>query len=211
MSYPCKLIQDLLPLYHDGVCSGESREIIDEHLSDCAECTKALGEIRKAESIDRFRETQKADSLKKIKRKLLCKQIIITIAAIFTAAAILFGVSMPLMSDLHTVKAEDISVHMIDGDLVCRVRGSFPRGANIKNVETSSGNYYMFFSVDESKWDRLVMPNDKYTELVLAFGEKGSQNIERIYYYPGDDTGIEMLSEEELGKIIEQSALMWSK
>ena len=31
MKYPCSLIQDLLPLYHDGVCSEESNKIIEAH------------------------------------------------------------------------------------------------------------------------------------------------------------------------------------
>ena len=31
----CKIVQDLLPLYHDEVVSEESREIVDEHLETC--------------------------------------------------------------------------------------------------------------------------------------------------------------------------------
>ena len=38
MKYPCSLIQDLLPLYHDGVCSEESSKIIEGHLSECFSC-----------------------------------------------------------------------------------------------------------------------------------------------------------------------------
>lgn len=218
MNYPCKLIQDLLPLYHDGVCSAESREIIAEHLSDCAECSKALKEIRGAELVDVpadfVRETKKADSMKKIKRRLLRKQILISAAALAAAAAILFGVSLSLMLNGQTVNAENVSVHMIGGDIVCRLRGSCPSGAHIKNVKVSSDGgekYYMFFSVNESKWDRLIMSNNKYTELVLAFSETGAQSIERVYYYPEDDAGIEMLPEDEFQKIMEQSTLMWSK
>lgn len=29
---PCELIQDILPLYHDGVCSEVSRKLVDSHL-----------------------------------------------------------------------------------------------------------------------------------------------------------------------------------
>lgn len=45
MSKQCKIIEDLLPLYHDGVCSEESRELVDEHLAQCEKCRKALGQI----------------------------------------------------------------------------------------------------------------------------------------------------------------------
>lgn len=42
MKMPCDLIQDLLPLYHDGVCSPVSREAVEEHLPDCPACQKIL-------------------------------------------------------------------------------------------------------------------------------------------------------------------------
>lgn len=30
---PCELIQDLLPLYENGLCDERSRDLIEEHLS----------------------------------------------------------------------------------------------------------------------------------------------------------------------------------
>ena len=38
----CGIIQDLLPLYHDGVCSPESRTEVEEHLKTCPDCRAAL-------------------------------------------------------------------------------------------------------------------------------------------------------------------------
>lgn len=219
MSYQCKLIQDLLPLYHDGVCSDESREIIEEHLTNCAECSGILKEIRSAESVDipveNSRGDQMADSLKKIKRRILRKQIIIAAAALFTAA-VLFGVWLFALSGVQTAKTENISVRMINGELVCRLRGGFPNGTYIKNVEVSPDKYYMFFTIYETKRDRLVMSNSEYRELFLAYRGSNAQQIERVYYYQDNNykdamTGIEMLPEDELDKIIEMCTLMWSK
>lgn len=45
MSKQCKIIEDLLPLYHDGVCSEESRQMIEEHLAQCAQCRSLLSKI----------------------------------------------------------------------------------------------------------------------------------------------------------------------
>ena len=36
------IIFDLLPLYHDGVCSAASRAAVEEHLKSCATCRAAL-------------------------------------------------------------------------------------------------------------------------------------------------------------------------
>ena len=41
----CKIVQDLLPLYHDGVCSEESRRAVKEHLAGCEACRQALEDM----------------------------------------------------------------------------------------------------------------------------------------------------------------------
>ena len=42
MKLNCKVIQDLLPLYVDKICSDESRELVDEHLEQCNNCSVLL-------------------------------------------------------------------------------------------------------------------------------------------------------------------------
>lgn len=42
MKVHCDVIQDLLPLYSDGVCSKESREIVENHLRSCESCRNEL-------------------------------------------------------------------------------------------------------------------------------------------------------------------------
>ena len=51
MKYPCSLIQDLLPLYHDGVCSEESNKIIEAHLSECSSCKDYYNSLCEADEI----------------------------------------------------------------------------------------------------------------------------------------------------------------
>lgn len=38
----CKIVRDLLPLYQDGVCSEESKQMVEEHISCCEDCKKEL-------------------------------------------------------------------------------------------------------------------------------------------------------------------------
>lgn len=38
MNYHCELIKDLLPLYHDDVCSEESKKAVEAHLAGCQAC-----------------------------------------------------------------------------------------------------------------------------------------------------------------------------
>ena len=42
MKVSCDVIRDLLPLYCDDVCSGQSKRMVDEHLAECPECAATL-------------------------------------------------------------------------------------------------------------------------------------------------------------------------
>ncbi len=42
MKINCEIIKDLLPLYHDDVCSKKSKEMISEHLQHCEKCKEEL-------------------------------------------------------------------------------------------------------------------------------------------------------------------------
>ncbi|MBQ6807107.1 MAG: zf-HC2 domain-containing protein, partial [Lachnospiraceae bacterium] len=47
----CPVIQDLLPLYHDDVCSKESRELVKKHLENCDICRRMEKELENNQSI----------------------------------------------------------------------------------------------------------------------------------------------------------------
>jgi len=42
MKYDCDMVRDLLPLYHDGVCSTASKSIVEEHVAECLLCREEL-------------------------------------------------------------------------------------------------------------------------------------------------------------------------
>ena len=72
MKTNCKVIEDLLPLYIDEVCSDESKRLVEEHLEECDACSAKLN-AQKAEITadkDKIEQNLKAkDPFKKIKRK----------------------------------------------------------------------------------------------------------------------------------------------
>lgn len=41
----CNIVRDLLPLYHDGVCSEESRAAVEGHLAGCEACRQVLADM----------------------------------------------------------------------------------------------------------------------------------------------------------------------
>lgn len=46
MKIHCNIIQDLLPLYHDEVCSQESKELVTSHLQGCENCRRELRSLQ---------------------------------------------------------------------------------------------------------------------------------------------------------------------
>jgi Predicted integral membrane protein len=46
MKYSCDLVKDLLPLYHDEVCSESSKQIVEAHLAECDSCKNVMAKIK---------------------------------------------------------------------------------------------------------------------------------------------------------------------
>ncbi|MHB1154611.1 MAG: zf-HC2 domain-containing protein [Eubacteriales bacterium] len=74
MQVSCNTIYDLLPLYVKGICSEESRNIVDEHLEKCSNCKKKLEIMRN--DINKNDKTENSLSLSTklnhIKSSLFC-------------------------------------------------------------------------------------------------------------------------------------------
>ena len=88
MKLDCEVIQDLLPLYHDGVCSPKSREMVEEHLRECAACKRELEEIKKEISVSNVSMKDAARAWKMLARNLWLRRIaaIVLVGVLIVAA-----------------------------------------------------------------------------------------------------------------------------
>lgn len=68
MKYNCDVIKDLLPLYHDEVCSEASKEVVEEHLKECISCKEILQKLKNTVYED-ILEEQSHDIIKTHERK----------------------------------------------------------------------------------------------------------------------------------------------
>ena len=78
-------MQDLLPLYIDGVCSGSSKKLIEKHINECGDCMK-IKEILEDKSI----ETSVSDEKKGILARHAAKER----SAAWKAGAVIAGILM---------------------------------------------------------------------------------------------------------------------
>lgn len=70
MKYNCDIIQDLLPLYEEGLCSDASAQAVREHLAACETCRKLTGTLPIAAPENPPKADRAvANSMKKVKRR----------------------------------------------------------------------------------------------------------------------------------------------
>jgi len=223
MKYSCDLMRDLLPLYLDGVCSEESRKAVEAHLSECPGCKEFYAAMGEADGMEApppeprsaDQERKKAASLRAVKKKLAQKQLLAALAAVAAVAAVVCAVIGVLKNTVEVVEYEDnISVSMVDGDLVGRVKGSSHTYVEIKRVggaENGQEKTYLFFRVSDTKWDALTTSPKVFSEYTLCFKDKGADEVDAVYYFTGEYTGIESMSSQELQGVIGASELLWTK
>lgn len=109
MKISCKIIEDLLPLYIDDVCSAESRKMVEEHLSGCPGClgklkamqddTNVKADIRPLKSVGCW--------LEKLRLKALIKGIV---NGILFMAIVIFGYFFLTDMTIMNVPADRVTV-----------------------------------------------------------------------------------------------------
>ncbi|MDE6745937.1 MAG: zf-HC2 domain-containing protein, partial [Oscillospiraceae bacterium] len=95
MIVTCKVIEDLLPLYADGICSEDTKTVVEHHTAECAECRKKL-EAMTSDTAEPEKSGEKKPSpenpFKKLRRHytrlvictlLICAAVMIPSALVF--------------------------------------------------------------------------------------------------------------------------------
>lgn len=96
MNRECSVIRDLLPLYHEGMVSGETAEFVREHLGRCAACAAEAAEgATPPPSVAKAEESMDENVLrtlrllrKKLRRRLL-RAVAIVAAVVLTVTILL--------------------------------------------------------------------------------------------------------------------------
>ena len=115
MKYPCGLVKDIMPLFVDEVCSEESRAAVKEHLNECEKCREYLLKLQSEEIVveknnKKEEELIKADSLKKIKKKLNSRLKRIVISSACAVVALISVYHILFTMPVKELSLEDVSV-----------------------------------------------------------------------------------------------------
>ncbi|OZB93600.1 zf-HC2 domain-containing protein [Paenibacillus sp. XY044] len=151
----CHVIQDLLPLYHDDVCSPDTRELVEGHIGLCPDCRSVLEKMKDGLMLgpEPTREQQtEANSLRRIAAYWSRSKAVSFIKGIAIATVVcgmLFGGYLLLTGwNIRSVPTKVIEVtdvgRMTNGNIAYHVK--MTDGYNVKQVSyklDQNGNFYM--------------------------------------------------------------------
>ncbi len=155
----CSLVQDLLPLYHDGVCNDESRAFIEEHLESCGGCSDMLKSLDSDIAEERFtadaREVLKRHAKKEKNAAVITGSIIAGILMIPVVIALIL--TLPGYSDLKTDAVLIASMLLVAGMTVVPLVSKTKRFSKTVIFSTLALLMIIFFTemfFDDGGWLR---------------------------------------------------------
>ncbi len=151
MKLPCHVIEDLLPLYHDHVCSPESSTLVEDHLNECGNCTKLLHEMQEIQApanqtIDDTAPLKAIGTVwKKSKKKSFIKGTVIAILACTILFGAYFGLTQWKCIPVSADRMEVTQVSRLsDGRIIYHLNIKDDKNLYfIKFTANPDGSYYM--------------------------------------------------------------------
>lgn len=121
----CNIIEDLLPLYCDNVCSQDSRKMVEAHLQNCSACSELLDKMKTEYKYTNEAEEKQEEMVKNMAsawhrslKKGFCRGVLITVC---TCLLLLGGylaltrlILIPVPLDMTQVTVETISDETVE-------------------------------------------------------------------------------------------------
>ena len=105
MKISCDIIRDILPLYAEDMVSNATRDMVDEHLCGCDDCTRELDALKKVPKVPVEVNT---DSLKRIGASIRRRRVLAAMAAVMTLVTVFVSVFIYLMTPYYLPVEEAI-------------------------------------------------------------------------------------------------------
>ena len=115
MTYPCGIIRDLLPLYIDNVCNEESKQAVENHLSECEKCRRCYETMKSTDGFtekqnDNSEDMKMADSLKSIKLRINKRIRNIILSSLAAALLLIMGFYVLFNVAIKEISPDAVSV-----------------------------------------------------------------------------------------------------
>ena len=130
---PCAVVQDLLPLYVEGLTQAETSAAMDAHFSQCVSCSRALGAQQAQFGAEKAKSGNDQKAVRLLKNIAYKRVLTAALIVVFSLALLLGAFSWITRTEL--VPAKDITIagkyRLPDGRIMLAIRA---KGLNPRNV-----------------------------------------------------------------------------
>lgn len=176
----CNVIEDLLPLYQEDMLSGDSKQLVEEHIQHCEACRKKMSDMKHALILPREKDASPILSLKK---RLFKKKIMLIAITTFVVMAIVILFLVYVRSPIPIVYSEElVKAEEMDSGAVVVTLSSDIDGYIISEGDTSE-NSLEGCNYDITVWNTLWNKyfNSGKTQSIII-----NEKVKSIYFYYAD-------------------------
>ena len=198
-----EIIWDLLPLYHDGVCSEKSRAAVEEHLKDCPACRAALAamdaplpDAQPPVPDEEAAVKGLSQTWEKSKRRAWWKGALIAAAVCGLLVGLCAAATQLYLFPVDPGKIQITNVRQLsDGRILYHFYIDDDLGLRLIRYEyDDEGNLYCIpfrALITEKRWDGASLANmDRILDMEVVDGEaeyRGVGRITHVWYGQGED------------------------
>lgn len=151
----CKLVQDLMPLRIDEVCTEETKAFVDEHVAACPECAQIYGYMRATLPQQRNEKDSFKAAMAQFKKTMAWRRIRYIFLGILAAVvlwAVLYGLTnyrRPLDINKYNITLKETENHELLAiwDFGDHLYGGLD-GIHESGREDKDGNYIVYMTLE---------------------------------------------------------------
>lgn len=148
---PCDVVKDILPLYYDDVCSNDSKQMIEEHLTECEGCKRELEGLEEALKIPMGEvnsNREEGNIIKQISSIWNRSRVMSFIKGVFISVILLLLITLGYQWNIIQVPIDVVTIgnvsKLADGRIVYYVELKDGYDLNQLNYHMDNeGNFYM--------------------------------------------------------------------
>ncbi|NMA95078.1 MAG: zf-HC2 domain-containing protein [Clostridiales bacterium] len=181
MNISCDVINDLLPLYVEGLVSEDSRIIIEKHLNECVNCNKEFQSFKKLKTIPM---DTSMEPFKRVKRKLSKKRSQLILSTIIIVLIVVIVCINYLTAPIHLPYNSSVeSIQRYEGDNIIITFSHEVAGYDISKYKADDNSGYIYhLTTWDTIWHR-YFPKNAIPNIAL---NPDKDEVESIYYYSTD-------------------------
>lgn len=189
MKIACEIIRDILPLYAEDMVSQPTKDMVEDHLSECEGCKKELEALRKPQKLPV--ETD-ATSLKRVGASIRRRRILAVMAVLLFVGTLLMGGALMLDARVYFSATEAVKDIQVDGNEVYITWNDHVTGIHAYVTKDDYGNYAVtaWTNLYNKLFPRERVPYDQLEDVLKELMTREEyEQMDNVSYYIMKDSG----------------------